>query len=169
MFRTGDSPKNGIRVRAALTTPFSRPPGHSLRPPFHNYSVPQGPTFAWNHKILANLHFRALKSGKSSVLSLKFDQLSVPRASNWTENQFFKTPNLAAVHSLSLCFQPFGPHCHTKIKVEYPPPGGGGSGNLFLAWKWWFSVQRNMSANWSWGYCNMLQCFVGRRKYLLWA
>ena len=62
------SPENGIRVCAALKTHFSRPPGHSLRPHFIIFSVPQGPKFTWNHKFLENLHFKASKLGKSSVL-----------------------------------------------------------------------------------------------------
>ena len=62
--------------------------------------------------------------GKVQLLSLKFDQISVPRASNWTKNQFFKTPNLVAVCSLSPYFRPFWPHTHTKMKVEYPLPPG---------------------------------------------
>ena len=36
-------------------------------------------------------------------------RLSVPRASSWTKNQFFKTPNLTAVRSLSPYIRPFGP------------------------------------------------------------
>ena len=97
----GYSPENGKWVCAALKTPFSRPPGCSLRPLFHNFSVPQGPIFAWNHKFFENLHFKASKLGKFQFLSIKFDQISVPRASNLTKNQFFKTSNLATVRSLS--------------------------------------------------------------------
>ena len=70
---------------------------------FHNFLVPQGSTFAWNHKFLENSHFITSNFEKSSVLKLKI----------WS-----KTPNLVAVHSLSPYFRPFGPHTHTK--VEYP-------------------------------------------------
>ena len=63
----GYSPENGLRVRAALKTPFSRPPDRSLRPPFQNFPVPQDPIFSWNHKFSENLHFQVSKSGKISV------------------------------------------------------------------------------------------------------
>ena len=88
--------------------------------PFHSFSVPQDLTFTWNHKFLENLHFKASKSGKIQFLSLKFDQISVSRASNWAKNQFLKTSNLAAVHSLSPYLRPFGPHTYTNIKVKPP-------------------------------------------------
>ena len=61
-----------------------------------------------------------LKIGKIQFISLKFDQISVPRASNWTKSQFFKTSNLAADHSLSPYFRPFGPHIIPKLKLSTP-------------------------------------------------
>ena len=117
----GYSPENWIRVRAALKTPFSHSPGHSLRPPFHNFSVSQGPTIAWNHKFLENLHFKASKLGKISVLKPKIWSNFNSKSLIEQKNQFFKTPNLAAVRSLIPYFRPFGPHTHTKMKVEHPP------------------------------------------------
>ena len=54
--------------------------------------------------------------GKDLFLSLKFGQISVPRASNWTK----KLLNLAAVCSLSPYFQPLRPHTHNKMNIEYP-------------------------------------------------
>ena len=53
-------------------------------------------------QIFGKFAFQSFKIGESSVL----------------ESQFFKAPNLVAVRSLSLSF---GPHTHTKMKVEYPP------------------------------------------------
>ena len=58
--------------------------------------------------------------GKVQFLTSRFGQISISRASNLTKTQFFKTPNLAAVHSLNPQFWPCGPHTHTKMKVEYP-------------------------------------------------
>ena len=105
---------------AALKTPFPRPPGHSLRPPFHNFSVPQGPTFAWNHIFLEILYFKASKWGKSSGFKPKIWSNFSSKSLKLDKNQFFKTPNLVAVRSLSPYFQPFGPHTHIKMKLEYP-------------------------------------------------
>ena len=68
-----------------------------LRPLFHVlfpkttisefFLVPQDPTFAWNHKFLKNLHFKASKLKKSSVLmpniwsSFSFKSLKVDKKS----------------------------------------------------------------------------------------
>ena len=73
----GYSPENVIWVHAALKTPFLCPPGCSLRPPCHNFSVPQGPTFAWNHKFLKICASKPQNRGKVQFLSLKFYQISV--------------------------------------------------------------------------------------------
>ena len=54
---------------ASLKIHFSHPPDCSLRLPFRNFSVPQDPTFAWNHKFLENLYLKlkASKSGEKLV------------------------------------------------------------------------------------------------------
>ena len=81
------SPENGIQVYATFKTHFSCPPDRSLRPPFQNFSVPQNPTFAWNHKFLEKkIASQSLKiRGKVQFKSLKFGQTSVPGASGWTK------------------------------------------------------------------------------------
>ena len=72
-------------------------------------------TFAWNHKFLKNLHFKASKLKKSSVLipniwsSFSFKSLKVDKKSD---------PNLGG----SSFFWPFGPHTHIKMKVKSVPP-----------------------------------------------
>ena len=58
--------KMGYSLCAALKDPSFTP--SSLKPPFQNFLVPQDPTFAWNHKFLENLHFKASKLKKISVL-----------------------------------------------------------------------------------------------------
>ena len=81
----GYLPENGIRVRAALKTPFSHPPDHFLRPPFQNFSV-RDPTFTWNHKFFWKICISEPQNwGKIQILCLEFGQISVPRASNWTK------------------------------------------------------------------------------------
>ena len=116
----GYSPENGIRVRAALKSPLSCPLGHFLRPLFHDFSVPESPTFAWNYIFCENCISKPQNHGKVQFLDLKFDQISVPRASSWTKNKFFKTPNFAAVHSLSPIFSPSGYTLIPKWKLGTP-------------------------------------------------
>ena len=112
--RGGYSPlENGIRVRADLKTPFSRPPDRSLRPLFHNYTSFSRLYIRLKSQIFGKFAFQSLKIvEKFSSVGLKFEKISVPRASNGTKNQFFKTPNFAAVRSLCPYFLPFGLHTH---------------------------------------------------------
>ena len=68
----GYSPENGIRVCAALKTPFSCPPDHSLRSPFQRFSILK----TLKSQIYGKFAFQSLKLGKFQ-LSLKFGHLSV--------------------------------------------------------------------------------------------
>ena len=77
-----DSPENVIWVCAALKALFWIFPDHFLRLPFQNFSVLHDPEI------------------KVQFLCLKYGQIPVLRTSNWTKNQFFKTPNVAEVHPL---------------------------------------------------------------------
>ena len=99
--------------------PFSCPPGHSIRPHFIIFHFLKALHCPKSQTVGKKMHFNASK-WDVRLFSLKFYQISVPRASNWTKNQFFKIPNLVAVQSPSPYFGPFGPHTHTKMKVEYP-------------------------------------------------
>ena len=85
----GYSHENGIRVRVALKTPFSRPPDRSLglRPPFQKFSVSQDPKHSPEIIIFFKICISAPQNrGKVQFLRLKFGQILVPRASNWTKN-----------------------------------------------------------------------------------
>ena len=129
-----DPRKMTLLVRAAFTTPFSRPPeapGRSLRPRFIFFSVPQGSTFAWNRN---SFEICILKPQNWE------NQFSSPQM--WS-NQFYEPQIGQTIGSkrpqiwwqsvlLSPYFRPFGPHTHTKLKVEY---GGGGTGVKMVVFK----------------------------------
>ena len=82
----GYSPENGKQVRAALVNPsiLAVPKTH---PPFHYFSVPKGSTFTWNHSFFLICISKGKNQWIFQFLSLKFDKISVPTASNWIKNQ----------------------------------------------------------------------------------
>ena len=102
--------------------PLFTPPACSLRPPFHIFSFSRSYVHLKSQIFVKIGISKPQNRLKVQFFSPKFDQISVPRASNSTKNQFFKTPNLAVVHSLSPYLRPFRPHTHTKMKAEYTPP-----------------------------------------------
>ena len=118
-----DSSENGVRVRAALKALFLIFPDHFLRPHFRIF---QFLTILYSLEItnfLENLHFKASKLEKSSVLMPKiWSNFLLKNLKLEKKNQFVMTSKLAEVHSLRTYFRPkraaHPPHSYTHIKMK---------------------------------------------------
>ena len=72
-------PENGVRVCAALKTPFSSPPSHSQDPHFTIFFNSQDPTFTTKSQIFKNFKLKNLIIGRVQFQSLKLGQISISR------------------------------------------------------------------------------------------